>query len=178
MGSSPSPHRPESALAAWFAQGVAYELEVCLRVLASFDTVPADARGAPDYRRALDLYDHVLAARDLWLRRVRGERDREEDWFPEGAPLEELARRTEEVFAAWTSYTADLTSDEIARPFRYTSWGGGRYENTIEDVLTQLFGHSFYHRGQIASLVRSLGGTPARTDYLPTRRRPVDGEDV
>jgi len=30
------------------------------------------------------------------------------------------------------------------------------------------------HRGQIAALVRALGGEPAVTDYLFWKRRPID----
>ncbi len=36
----------------------------------------------------------------------------------------------------------------------------------VEDILTQLFGHSWYHRGQIAARVRELGGEPAATDFV------------
>ena len=35
----------------------------------------------------------------------------------------------------------------------------------VEDVLTQLYGHSRYHRGQIAMLLRSIGAEPAATFY-------------
>ncbi|MFL6198680.1 MAG: DinB family protein [Thermoanaerobaculia bacterium] len=37
---------------------------------------------------------------------------------------------------------------------------------TILYILTQLFGHSWYHRGQIAQLVRALGAEPAVTDFV------------
>jgi uncharacterized damage-inducible protein DinB len=33
-------------------------------------------------------------------------------------------------------------------------------------VLTQLFGHAWYHRGQIAQLVAELGGKAVDTDYI------------
>jgi uncharacterized damage-inducible protein DinB len=36
----------------------------------------------------------------------------------------------------------------------------------VEDILAQLFGHSSYHRGQIAMLVRAAGGEPAVTDLI------------
>lgn len=43
----------------------------------------------------------------------------------------------------------------------------------VEDILTQLFGHSWYHRGQIALLVRACGGQPAETDFVFWTREPV-----
>jgi uncharacterized damage-inducible protein DinB len=36
----------------------------------------------------------------------------------------------------------------------------------LADILAQLFGHSWYHRGQIAMLVRAAGGEPAVTDRI------------
>jgi uncharacterized damage-inducible protein DinB len=57
--------------------------------------------------------------------------------------------------------------------FTYQSFDSGRFQNTIEDVLTQLFGHSWYHRGQIAILVRQAGGTPALTDLIYFTRESV-----
>jgi uncharacterized damage-inducible protein DinB len=44
----------------------------------------------------------------------------------------------------------------------------------VEDILTQLFGHSSYHRGQVALLIRDLGGEPAVTDYVFWVREPVE----
>ena len=43
----------------------------------------------------------------------------------------------------------------------------------IEDILAQLFGHSWYHRGQIALLVRAAGGEPAVTDLIYWSREAV-----
>ncbi|MCG8608490.1 damage-inducible protein DinB, partial [bacterium] len=57
---------------------------------------------------------------------------------------------------------------------RYKSFEGPSYTNRVEDLATQLFGHSWYHRGQIAALIRSLGGTPAETDYVFWTREPAD----
>jgi uncharacterized damage-inducible protein DinB len=33
-------------------------------------------------------------------------------------------------------------------------------------MLTQVFGHAWYHRGQIASLVAELGGKAVDTDFI------------
>jgi len=44
----------------------------------------------------------------------------------------------------------------------------------VEDILAQLFGHSWYHRGQIALLVRSIGAEPAATDFVYWAREAID----
>lgn len=74
----------------------------------------------------------------------------------------------------WTQYLDQLDDAALARVFEYQSYEGPRFRNTIEEILTQLFGHSWYHRGQIAQLVRSIGAEPAVTDFVFWSREPVD----
>ena len=65
-----------------------------------------------------------------------------------------------------------IDDEELSRVFGYQSVEGPRFKNSIEELFTQLFGHSLYHRGQIASYVRSLGGEPAVTDFVYWARVP------
>jgi uncharacterized damage-inducible protein DinB len=74
----------------------------------------------------------------------------------------------------WDDYLAGLGDAELDRVFEYRALEGDRFRNRVEDIVTQLFGHSWYHRGQIASLVRELGGEPAATDYVFWVREPVE----
>jgi len=41
----------------------------------------------------------------------------------------------------------------------------------VADVLTHVVLHSAYHRGQIASLIRSGGDAPAYTDFIHAARQ-------
>jgi len=45
----------------------------------------------------------------------------------------------------------------------------------VGDVLTHVVTHSGYHRGQIASAIRSDGGTPAYTDFIHAARQGLIG---
>jgi uncharacterized damage-inducible protein DinB len=74
----------------------------------------------------------------------------------------------------WSEYLSQLDDAALGRVFEYQSYEGLRFRNTIEEILTQLFGHSWYHRGQIAQLVRSLGAEPAVTDFVFWAREPID----
>jgi uncharacterized damage-inducible protein DinB len=77
------------------------------------------------------------------------------------------------VHDLWSSFLSNVTDAELGKILEYKSLDSGRFRNSIEDILTQLFTHSAYHRGQIASLVRAAGGEPAKTDYIFWRRQPV-----
>jgi uncharacterized damage-inducible protein DinB len=153
----------------WFE----YERDAHAKVLASLATVPGDGRGLPAWQKALSLLAHVVAARRMWLFRLGVAADGPRELFPTGLRLEEITADLGQVEAAWSAYLAGLTDADLARVFEYQSLDGGRFRNTVEDILTQLFGHSWYHRGQIAVLVRACGGEPAATDYVFWRRERV-----
>ena len=99
--------------------------------------------------------------------------DRPTDIFPRGVAFDTLRPTATAVQAAWTKYLERLDESELARVFEYASTEGPRFKNTIEDILTQLFGHSWYHRGQIAQLLRSGGAVPAVTDFVFWTREPI-----
>ena len=87
--------------------------------------------------------------------------------------LDDLEARLDAMQTAWSEHLAGLDAAAITRSFDYRATEGDRYRNFVEDVLTQLFGHSWYHRGQIALLVRDLGGEPAVTDFVFWTRTPL-----
>lgn len=151
-----------------------YEQDAHAKVLASFETVPPERRGWREFRKAVSLFGHIVAARRVWLFRL--------GIIPTAGALflddenPDVARVTTEwaeVRELWLGYLASLDDAGLGRVFEYQSFDAGRFRNTVEDVLTQLFGHSWYHRGQIAVLVRAAGGTPAVTDLIYWCREPV-----
>jgi len=153
----------------WFA----YEKEMHEKVLASLNDVKAELHQSSSFQKAVDLLAHILAARRMWLFRFGVLETEPPDLFPEKATLADLPRQLHQVQEAWSTYLERLDDAELSRVFEYQSYDSGRFRNTIEDILTQLFGHSLYHRGQIAALVRSLGGEPAVTDFVYWTREPV-----
>jgi uncharacterized damage-inducible protein DinB len=157
-----------------------YEKDSHARVLASLNSVPEAGRSTPAFARAMTLMAHLVAARRLWLFRfgVTSKGPSAGEFFPNDVTLPALAQGIRDVEAQWTSYLERLEDTELARTFEYESLDGGRYRNTIEDTLTQLFGHSWYHRGQIASLVRQAGGEPAVTDLVFWAREAVAAPTV
>jgi uncharacterized damage-inducible protein DinB len=105
---------------------------------------------------------HIVAAEYLWLARLRYET----------AP-----------FSVWPDLSLDRCEDECgklsvtlrdffaARPqleqsVSYKNSKGEPWTNSAADILTHVFMHSAYHRGQIAADVRQAGHTPAYTDFI------------
>lgn len=152
----------------WFE----YEKEVHQRVMASINSVPTTKQKLDDYQKALDLFSHILAARQFWLYRMGVISNLPDDLFNSGLDFDRLNKQMEKVHQMWENYLDKLNEKEINRTFEYPSTGAKKYQNSVEDILAQLFGHSWYHNGKIASIVRALGGTPAKTDHVFwTRKR-------
>ena len=153
----------------WFE----YEKDSHAKVLAALEAATGSARRTAPFRKAVELAGHIVAARRLWLFRLGGTRRAPSEFFPRGLSLSALSRRFERMHTEWSAYLSAITEGEIARSFDYSSTEGNRYRNTVEDILAQLYGHSLYHRGQIAMLLRSAGSEPPQTDFVFWTREPI-----
>lgn len=152
----------------WFE----YEKDSHQQVLASLNAVDNELRASGSFQKAIDLMAHITAARRVWLYRFGISREPAE-LFPQSVKLADLPLLIDSMQTAWSDYLANLDDAELARVFEYQSYEGARFRNTIEDILTQLFGHSLYHRGQIAMILRSIGAEPAVTDFVYWAREPL-----
>ena len=128
-------------------------------------SVPAAQRESAQFKRAVGKLAHLVAARHMWLFRLGVVADRPESWFPP-TTLDELPAAINAVEERWTAYLASLTDADLAADFVYTGGDGKRYRWRLLDLLTQVFGHAWYHRGQIAILVNDVGGEAVDTDYI------------
>ena len=146
----------------WFE----YEKDSHRKALASLETVPEEGRGTEPYQKALNLMGHLLAARRTWLHRLEPSHERPAAIFPTGVQKEGLLADFEAMERDWAAYLGRLTVPDLDRVFTYRTTEGVEYRSVLADILTQLYGHSHYHRGQIASLVRAAGGQPAITDFI------------
>lgn len=158
----------------WFE----YEKDSHAKVLASLQAVPLHLRDSEEYRKAVSLMAHLVLARWLWLVRLGAappeKAPREpEAFFPRDVSVADLPGRIAEMEKAWEAFLTGLDEAEVSRVFEYRALDGAAFRNSVEDVLSQLFGHSWYHRGQIAQLVRGLGAEPAVTDFVYWTREAV-----
>ena len=115
---------------------------------------------------------HLVAARRMWLFRL-GFLKENAELFPGTPDIAALPGQLSEVESLWVSYLNQLTDADLERVFEYRSYEGQMFRDSVEDILTQMFGHSWYHRGQIAMLLRSMGAEPAVTDFVFWAREPV-----
>ena len=142
-----------------------YERDCNAKSLKMLNSVPPEARESSQFTRAVGKMAHLVAARHMWLFRLGVVTDRPESWFPP-TTLEQLPAAVEAIEKRWTAYLVRLTDADLAADFVYTGGDGRRYRWRLLDLLTQVFGHAWYHRGQIAMLVKDLGGGAVDSDYI------------
>src|SRR5215469_15365241 len=153
------------SLADRFRRWYEYERDCNAKSLVMLESVPAERRDTPEFQKAVDRMAHLLAARQRWLNRL-GNWSKLPDVFPKGTKLSDLPGMVAETEEAWVRYLHGLDDSELARELEWQLGSGDRYRWTIEGILTQTFGHAWYHRGQIAQLVAALGGKAVDTDYI------------
>lgn len=161
-------------LADRFRRWFVYERDAFSKAVASLDTVPADRRDGREYRKAVALLGHLALARATWLHRL-GAGPAPPGLFldEDGVDLGQVTAEWRATADAWAAHLDRLTDADLARVFDYRSYDGGHFRNRVEDILVTTFSHSFYHRGQVAVLVKAAGGTPAVTDFVFWCREPV-----
>lgn len=164
-----------AVMIARFRRWFEYEQDAHDKVLASLETVPPERRTGPDYRKAVAIFAHIVGARQVWLHRLGVIPKGTGGLFPDDPQLDAVIAAWRTLELQWVEYLARIDDTDLDPIIEYQSFDGGRFRNRIEDILTQLFGHSWYHRGQIAVLVRTAGGQPAATDLVYWCREPVTG---
>lgn len=142
-----------------------YERDCNARCLEMLESVPTERRGDPQFQKAVDRLAHLVAARRRWLHRL-GRLDHAPPIFPKGVAVADLPAQVADVEAAWVAYLAELDDASVDRVVLWQGPDGASYRWELGEILTQLFGHAWYHRGQIAQLVAVLGGTAIDTDYV------------
>jgi uncharacterized damage-inducible protein DinB len=114
--------------------------------------------------RSLQLMTHILAAERVWLERLKQVPQSVAVW-PEGN-LEQCETEADKLNREWHEYLELVTAGDISQTISYKNTKGESWTSAIIDVLTHVVMHSAYHRGQIASHMRSIGQTPPYTDFI------------
>ena len=131
---------------------------------ANREVIAAIRAHAGENERALQLLSHIVAAERVWLDRLEQQPQAVPVW-----PKAELGwceMQAAELSRWWTEYLRRISDEDLARKISYKNSKGEAWTSTIEDVLAHVILHSAYHRGQIASHMRSIGQTPAYTDFI------------
>ncbi|HLH09137.1 MAG TPA: DinB family protein [Terriglobales bacterium] len=123
---------------------------------------------------AFRVMSHIIATERVWLARLQ-QRPNPAVW-PEWT-LDETDQQRAENAGQWQQFMDSLNERSLEREVEYRNTKGELFRSAAQDIVTHTIMHSAYHRGQIASDLRSSGGTPSYTDFIHAVRQGFVDEE-
>ncbi|MFN8356192.1 MAG: DinB family protein [Spirosomataceae bacterium] len=117
----------------------------------------------PD-ERILSLVSHLLAARTVWLNRLQNSNEVMPLW--QALPIEEAENLLLQVDLAWEKYLNNLKEEDLPLLVAYSNMKGELFETPVHQILTHVFNHSTYHRGQLADHLKGKIPIVPSTDFI------------
>lgn len=133
--------------------------------LDSLRSIPPAAHDRPEFLRALAVFGHLQDMRGRWLAVLGGPAYHGRYGF-EARPIDQLEHENTTHDRAWSDLLEHSDDQRLHQPVQFEDWQGRATSAAPHTILTHVFNHSTYHRGQIAMFVSSLGGQRAATDYI------------
>ncbi len=109
---------------------------------------------------------HMLAVEIIWLSRWEGHSLGDAPDFSTCHEVSKLGRLWQSFWNRQFGFLSALSDEDLARPIAIRTRGGIETVQTLGETLTHVVNHSTYHRGQVATIARQVGGTPLTTDYF------------
>lgn len=127
-----------------------------------------------DYTRPLggsfasirDTVVHLYSAEWIWLERWKGTSPTtalDVERFPDVAAVREAWEALERGVRA---YVEGLDGDRPGERVRYRNLAGKEGESSRWSMIQHVVNHASYHRGQVTTLVRQVGGQAAGQDLI------------
>ena len=109
---------------------------------------------------------HIYGADMVWLHRWKGTSPSASAKVEEIPDLEALKIRWKEYRINLGNYLRSLTEGKLAAPVSYSDMKGIQHAEPLYQQMQHRINHSSYHRGQIVTMFRQLGGKPVGTDLI------------
>ncbi|QJC50903.1 damage-inducible protein DinB [Paenibacillus albicereus] len=144
----------------------AYHVWASMRVLEHLEKLPAGTLTQEvqlGFSSLAEVLGHLAAAEEIWLARLKGEPS--PSLTPRPFQTVEQARLTfDGIFMAMRQYL-DMNPDSET-VLTYRNLAGKEFQCTIADIVQHVLYHGAYHRGNISTILRSLGHRGVGTDYF------------
>jgi uncharacterized damage-inducible protein DinB len=109
---------------------------------------------------------HILMAEWLWNERIRGKSPTDIFYGEVYETLPALLEKWGQITAELREFMDGLSDDDLKKVVNYAFLSGESASRPLWHILQHVVNHGSYHRGQIATLVRQLGGKPVSTDMI------------
>ncbi len=116
---------------------------------------------------------HIYQADQIWFARLLGRPTGSLAEFQPPAKREAFEQEWLALLDRFVGWAEGLSEADWSRVVSYRDTKGVTYETPLWQIILHLTNHNSYHRGQITTLLRQLGATPAGTDLILYYRSPA-----
>lgn len=116
-----------------------------------------------------ETWAHLVSADWVWLCRWTGENPKAWPSWANGS-VGEIREEWRRIHSQRQAFIAGLRDEDLTVEIEFTRLNGDTDRAGLGFLLQHVVNHATYHRGQIASQIRLVGGVPPSTDLL--RYRP------
>ena len=117
-------------------------------------------------KSARDTVVHIVSAQWIWLSRWTGESPKAmfsaADYPTQGS----IREKWEPLAGQLAGFVAEQTEESLAKPVQYKNLKGEPMSFLLGQLMLHAVNHSTYHRGQVTTLIRQLGGQPMSSDLV------------
>lgn len=113
-----------------------------------------------------DTLTHIVWAEWIWLQRWKGVSPTLVFAPSDFLNTASLRERLHTIVVERSAFLRDLPAKRLLQPMEYKNLKGEVWRYALWQQLDHVVNHSTYHRGQVATMLRQLGATPAATDLL------------
>lgn len=139
------------------------------RLIDAVAELPEERRRAPiesSFPSLLETVGHIVSAEWIWLERWRGESPSLVPGWVDHPVFEDVCARLRVVERERHAFLASLTAEDLETTIAYRLMSGAPHEDRLLDLLLHVVNHSSYHRGQLVTMLRQVGGRTVSTDYV------------
>ena len=138
------------------------------RQLKAVATIPTPELSRPlggSFPSLLHHLVHIMEIESLWLQRFQGVARPSMRRAAEFPDVTAIATRWAEVEGELRPYVNRLVDADLERVVNGRFTSGASFAIPLGDLLIHVVNHGSYHRGQVTTLIRQLGFTPAPVDF-------------
>lgn len=118
----------------------------------------------PEDEKLNQLISHILAARVVWLERIQNNPHTKAIW--ETQSIKSCSLLNDSINLQYAHFMKSVENKDLDKTVTYKNLKGDDFSTSLSDILVHVFNHSTYHRGQIATRLKSLGLNIPPTDYI------------
>ncbi len=110
---------------------------------------------------------HVLHAGTIWWQRFNPDEIEMRSASSSKLSMNELADEIRNLDKKWEEWISEASEEDLRRLLHFTTARGESFHQPIYELLMHLFNHATYHRGQLVTIMRSLGlENIPKTDFI------------